>query len=141
MIVRESLRSELSWANHCYASIGFVQSTGLDLIVVAEVHGQRAGLGRIVAVDDVSGELGGIYVLPEFRGQAIARSIVTFLLERATCSRIYCIPFKHLESFYMSCGFAPVAKGTTVPASIAEKIEWCAATYPDPVVLLSLSAG
>ncbi|MDX2220863.1 MAG: GNAT family N-acetyltransferase [Burkholderiales bacterium] len=149
-IALRSLRpDEMDWANARYAEIGFLPSSPLQNIVVAEVDGAdgtrlRAGLGRLVPVsgDNVSvddcaeAELSGIYVLPEYRGRGIADRIVTELVRRSRHSLLYCIPFKSLESFYMRFGFERRERGDDLPCAIQKKLGWCDARREEPVGLL-----
>lgn len=134
--VRTLLAPELAWANECYGEIHFLPSSAQDFVAVAEIGDAKAGLGRLVPVDDTTGELGGIYVLPEFRGHGVAAAIVAYLLRHSPYRQLFCIPFAHLEGFYRGFGFRPVSAGDAVPAAIAEKADWCAKTYPTPVSLL-----
>jgi N-acetylglutamate synthase-like GNAT family acetyltransferase len=136
MKIRKLHASELSWANERYAEINFVPSSESDFIAVAELNGIKAGLGRVTAVNDGIGELGGMVVLPEFRGQAIAAKIVEFLLSNCGISSLYCIPFSHLQKFYRRFGFLPVDQTISVPMVVAEKYTWCHRTYDTPVALL-----
>jgi len=134
--VRQLLESELGWANERYGDIHFLASTARDLIAVAEVDGEKAGLGRIVPVDATTGELGGMYVLPAFRGRKLAGAIVAYLLRHSPYRQLFCIPLAHLEGFYAGFGFLPVPAGTPVPRAVAEKVNWCTKEYPAPVRLL-----
>ena len=134
--VRAALPTELEWANACYRDAGFLPSTATDRIAIAECGGKRAGLGRVVPVQPGVAELGGMYVLPAFRGQAVARRIVDFLVQQSDAARLYCIPFAHLEAFYASCGFARVGADDAVPAPVAHKLAWCERQYEQPVCLL-----
>lgn len=131
---------DLPWANARYAEIDFQPSGPRDLVAVARVDGERAGLGRLVPVDAQAGELGGIYVLPPFRGRQVARAVVSFLLAQSPYRRLYCLPFAHLESFYRGFGFAPPAAQDALPPAVAEKLAWCARRYADPVRLLVRAA-
>lgn len=128
---------ELEWANARYAEIDFLPSGAADLVAVAEVDGERAGLGRVVPVSPTAGELGGMYVFPPCRGRGVAQALVAFLLAQAPRERLYCIPFAHLGTFYGSFGFEPVAPGEALPAAVAEKFAWCQSHYPEPVLLLA----
>ncbi len=136
VIVRRLLESELAWANECYGDAHFLPSTATDFLAVAEVGGERAGLGRIVPVSTTTGELGGMYVLPAFRGRKIAGAIVSYLLQHSPYRQLFCIPFAHLEGFYTGFGFLPVPSETAVPCSVAEKLNWCTKEYPSSVRLL-----
>ncbi len=134
--IRSLLAAELAWANDRYAEIHFLGSTAQDFIAVAEVDGNKAGLGRLVAIDAGSGELGGIYVLPDFRGRKIAAAIVSYLLAHSPYRRLFCIPFAHLESFYAGFGFRPPEAEFAVPDAVAKKLNWCCKEYPSSVRLL-----
>jgi GNAT superfamily N-acetyltransferase len=139
MQIRRITPAELAWVNAQYSSIDFVLSTESDFTVVAEIDGVKAGLGRIVQVDLVSGELGGMFVLPEFRGHSIATRLVEFLLEYNEYPNLFCVPFKHLEMFYQRFGFLPVDPSLSLPSKIAQKTSWCKTTYKTPVTVLFLS--
>lgn len=134
--VRPLAAEERAWAAARYAEIGFAPSGEEDLLVIAEAGGERAGLGRLVAVGGGEAELGGIYVLPEHRGGGVARRIVAGLIERSPYRRLYCIPFVPLEGFYRSCGFHSPPPGLCIPERIQAKLAWCDGRYPDPVCLL-----
>lgn len=134
--VRRLLESELEWANERYGEVHFLPSNANDFLAVAEVGGEKAGLGRLVPVDAMTGELGGMYVLPAFRGRKIAGAIVSYLLQHSPYRQLFCIPFAHLEGFYAGFGFHPVPAGTAVPCAVAEKVNWCTEEYSASVHLL-----
>lgn len=134
--VRALQDTELAWANDCYARVQFQPSGIDDFIAVAEVDGVKTGLGRLVRLDEATAELGGIYVLPAFRGRHLARRIVDFLLRESPYRRLYCIPFAHLIDFYRGFGFEPVAADAEIPCAVAEKLNWCSAQYRASVGLL-----
>lgn len=140
LLVRRLLAQELIWANERYGEIHFVPSTAEDFIVVAEVDGEKVGLGRLVPVDANSAELGGIYVLPQYRGQQVARALVNFLLRESNHRRLYCVPFVHLDGFYREFGFVPAPSDSKVPDSIARKLQWCHRQYASNVTLLVRNA-
>lgn len=140
---------ELDWANERYAEIGFLPSSPLQYILVAEVTGAdgkpvRAGIGRLVPVsgenasvdDSAEAELSGIYVLSGFRGRGIAERIVSALVQHSKHSLLYCIPFKTLEAFYMRFGFERRERGDDLPCAIQKKLGWCDARREEPVGLL-----
>ena len=134
--IRTLSEPELAWANDRYGEIHFMPSQPQDFIAVAEVNNVKVGLGRLVPVDSITGELGGIYVLPAFRGRKIASAIVTYLLQHSPYQQLFCIPFAHLEGFYQGFGFKPITPETTVPSIVTEKINWCTKEYPASVNLL-----
>lgn len=135
-VVRRLLPEELDWANACYAEIGFLPSTAADFVAVAEWAGERAALGRIVPLSGAVGELGGMYVLPAYRGRKLAARVLDYLIANAATAELFCIPFAHLQGFYASHGFAPVPKGVQIPCAIAAKCQWCKASYDTPIGLL-----
>ncbi len=136
VVVRKARIDELDWINCHYAEIEFVPSTEDELIVIAEVNGERAGIGRVVTINEEVGELGGIFVLPNFRGQSVAGNIVDTLISEASYPVLYCIPFAHLELFYRSHGFDSVKECNLVPEAILKKVNWCLDQYEEEVRLL-----
>ena len=138
LYVRKSTPAELDWVNTQYASINFLPSTANDYIAVAARDGTLLGLGRLVKVTETIGELGGMYVLPEYRGQQLAHKIVTHLMANSPYQTLFCIPFAHLETFYCGFGFAKVDPGAQVPAAVSKKFGWCQQQYNTSVSLLVL---
>ncbi len=133
--------TDLAAINARYADIGFVPSHAGELIVIATLSCCVAGQGRVVPVDASSGELSGIYVLPDFQGRGIARRIVDFLIRHTALPVIYCLPFAELQDFYRSMGFVPVRQQDRVPQHVLQKHQWCNATYDKPVLLLERIAA
>ena len=128
--------TELAWANARYAEVSFKASQPGDFVAVAELEEQRAGLGRLVRVADAVAELGGIYVLPGYRGRQVARAVVSFLLAQSPYPTLYCIPFAHLDGFYRSFGFVPAPAASQLPVAVSDKVSWCATQYAEPVSVL-----
>lgn len=134
--VREAAKDELEWANASYAEVAFLPSSSTDLIAVAEVMGERAGLGRLTPVAAGAEELGGIYVFPRFRNLGVSKAIIGFLVRRARRDQLYCLPFCNLVDLYASFGFGPVRDSHAVPPQIKRKHVWCNERYTTPVLLL-----
>ncbi|MBC5774960.1 GNAT family N-acetyltransferase [Pontibacter sp. KCTC 32443] len=127
----------MDWVNAQYQKISFQLSNySNELIAIADVSGERAGVGRLVTINANALELGGMYVLKAFRKHSIARSIVKFLLSQVEGKTLYCLAFEHLQDFYKSCGFAPVTNLEHVPEKVLQKWEWCNKTYPSKTLLL-----
>lgn len=139
--IRFAEKSEIDWINTSYEEVGFVPSCFYrDVIAIAEWDGQRAGLARLVTIDEKNLELGGVYVLESFRGKGIAKELVHFLLKHVKrFQTVYCIPFEYLLSFYQQCGFATCYHLEQVPKKIFEKYSWCKETYSQPTSLMILS--
>lgn len=141
LTLRAARSSEYQWINDRYDEVGFVHSrTGHDLVLIAEVGGQPAGIGRLVRIAPQSAELGGMLVFENFRGGGIAHRLVAALLELAESASqfqtIYCLPFAHLAAFYRQHGFTDVAEPGLVPAELRAKHQWCNTTYSDRTTLL-----
>ena len=67
--LRAANPSEIAWINAQYDQVGFKHSNfDNEFIVIAEVSGQKAGLGRLQRIDSSVAELGGIFVNEQFRG-------------------------------------------------------------------------
>ncbi len=139
--IRTATKSEMDWVNQRYKEAEFVSSSfEQELIAIAEYNNEKAGLGRLVKIDDKICELGGMYVLAAYRGKGIAAEIVKFLLSHAKLGQtIYCIPFEHLTGFYQNWGFAPCSNLEYVPSKLLAKYQWCKEKYTQSTSLLSLS--
>lgn len=135
MIISTLDPEDLYWVNDIYAGINFKLSEEKDFHVSATIDGKLAGIGRLVNIDGRNGELGGIYVLPEFRGKKVAEEIVRRLVSQSDFPVLWCIPFEPLEKFYRKFGFREVIE-EIVPAAIQEKVNWCEGRYPDKAILL-----
>jgi N-acetylglutamate synthase-like GNAT family acetyltransferase len=71
---------------------------------IAEDDGQVIGIGQIKPHGDGSRELASIAVIPERRGQGIARKIIEHLLAQEG-GVVYLTCRSQLESFYTRFGF------------------------------------
>lgn len=139
--LRTALPGELARINEHYRAIDFLPCGEDDFVVVAEIGGKTAGLGRIVPVEPGVGELGGMYVFDQFRGCGISKAIIRFLLEAPGVDYLYCLPFGNLENLYASFGFRRLDDLAGVPEKILEKYRWCAGFYPQQVLLMGLVKG
>ncbi len=138
--IRAAERQEIAWINDCYDQVEFIHSHfDSEIIAIAEFNEEKAGLGRLVEVDEKNLELGGMYIFEAFRGKGIAKEIVSFLLTYVKPSQtVYCIPFEHLLHFYKQCGFVNCSKFESVPKTILDKYHWCQEKYTHPTALLVL---
>ncbi len=137
--VRAMESEELDWVNQQYQSINFVPTDLRDRQFIAEIESQTVGLGRLTYITDKIWELGGIYVLPEWRGKSVAREIVKYLLTQAKNLHLYCIAFPHLVEFYQKMGFVKCSDYSKIPQKLTQKHQWCQQTYPKGVILLEMS--
>ncbi|MFT4668242.1 MAG: tRNA pseudouridine32 synthase/23S rRNA pseudouridine746 synthase [Gammaproteobacteria bacterium] len=140
--IYQASKDELDWINAKYGEVGFLPSNfEEEFIVIAEFEGQKAGLGRLTAIDKNNIELGGIYVFEDFRGKGIAADIVSYLCEKSPYAGrgIWCIPFAPLEDFYQKFGFKRNTE-LVVPEKIAKKVQWCGDRYDESILILAKAA-
>lgn len=138
--IRKINPDEIAWINAKYDEVGFVHSDAhAELIAVAEMDGERVGLGRLVPVSATEFELGGMYVFEAFRKHGLAGQIVEFLLAHTNSEHIvFCLPFVHLRTFYEKFGFQDCGLITNlkVPEPVLIKHKWCNQTYDHETLLL-----
>lgn len=103
MSIQMATSNDLEWINNQYDSIGFVRSDlKRDKVAIITYNNEYAGVGRLVQIDEDTLEMGGIYILPQFRGLQLAGDLVSFLVETAKklqVPNVYCLPFEELENF------------------------------------------
>jgi GNAT superfamily N-acetyltransferase len=137
MRLRTATAADAQWINERYASVHFQPSDlARDLVVVAELDGVAAGIGRLVPAGADACELGGMLVFEEFRGRGIARAIIEELLRHADGRAVYCIPFAELEPIYSASGFVRREPHEGLPPYVREKLDWCAREIQRDVILM-----
>lgn len=138
--ISAATEDDMEWINQKYQEVDFVPSIfEKEIIAIAEYEEQRAGIGRLVTIDERHAELGGMYVFETFRGKGIAKELVNFLLTQASSFQtVYCVPFEHLSSFYRGFGFVSCSNLEKVPHEVVAKYQWCKSHYPQPTSLLFL---
>jgi GNAT superfamily N-acetyltransferase len=123
--IRDARSDERAWASDRYREIGFMPTAAADVQLVADIAGERVGLGRLVRLGADAVELSGIWTADAARGRGVARAMVTALLDRARDEReVWCVPFADLVSFYTSFGFI---EAHPWPAAVAAKVAACIA--------------
>jgi N-acetylglutamate synthase-like GNAT family acetyltransferase len=136
MLLRTATPDDAGWIREQYEKVHFIPSDlSRDTVVVAEIDGERAGIGRLVPAGDTAYELGGMYVDERYRGRGLALAIVDELIRRAGAKEVYCVPFANLETLYATAGFRRI-EPVNIPARIQEKLDWCAREIPDRAVIL-----
>jgi GNAT superfamily N-acetyltransferase len=121
--IRPLREDELDWAAERYREIAFQATPPGSIALVAELAGERVGLGRLVPLGPRSVELGGIWTTGAARGRGVARAMVSALFDRAAGLDVWCIPFEHLTQFYLSFGLQRTEPPW--PDAIAAKVEDC----------------
>jgi GNAT superfamily N-acetyltransferase len=135
--LRQATAADSGWINAAYADVHFQPSDlSRDLVIVAELDGERAGLGRLVPAGEEACELGGMLVFDAFRGRGVARAIIDELLRHADGRAVYCIPFADLERIYERAGFRRRERRDDVPEYVKEKLAWCEREMERAVVLM-----
>jgi len=138
MLLRTATPDDAGWIEEQYKKVHFIPSDlERDMIVVAEVEGERVGIGRLVPAGEGACELGGMFVADAYRSRGIAHAIVEELIRRAGDRDVYCIPFADLETLYAAAGFRRI-EAINVPEKIQEKLDWCAREIDRAVVLMKL---
>lgn len=136
MLLRIATQGDAEWIREQYERVHFVQSDlARDTVVLAEIDGQRVGMGRLVPAGERAYELGGMFVDGAYRGRGIAHAIVEELIRLAGDRDVYCVPFANLETLYAESGFRRV-EPVNVPETIQEKLDWCAREIKDREVIL-----
>lgn len=139
VLIRKADESEIDWVNSKYQEVDFLPSEfHNEIIAIAEVDNNKAGLGRLVRINNHIYELGGMFVFYQYRGFNLSKKIIEFLLNQGDINIVYCIPFEHLFELYHSMGFNKCNNLSSVPAKVIEKFEWCKLNYPHKVLLLEL---
>ncbi|MGZ5432203.1 MAG: GNAT family N-acetyltransferase [Thermoanaerobaculia bacterium] len=139
MLLRTATPDDAGWIQEQYEKVHFIPSDlARDTVVVAEVDGERVGIGRLVPAGDGACELGGMFVDDAVRGRGIARAIVDELIRRAGSQDVYCVPFADLEALYAAAGFRRI-EPVDVPDKIQEKLDWCAREIDRAVILMKLA--
>ncbi|HEX6639503.1 MAG TPA: GNAT family N-acetyltransferase, partial [Thermoanaerobaculia bacterium] len=142
MKLRIATTNDAAWINERYASVHFQPSDlARELVVIAEIDGVAAGIGRLVPAGDDACELGGMLVFEEFRGRGIARAIIDELLRHANGRAVYCIPFADLEPIYAAAGFVRLTSDAALPAYVREKLDWCEREMDRAVIVMKLAAA
>lgn len=141
MLLRTATPDDAGWIQEQYEKVHFIPSDlARDTVVIAEVDGRRAGIGRLVPAGDGACELGGMFVDDAFRGRGIARAIIDELIRRAGSLDVYCVPFADLEALYAAAGFRRI-EPVGIPEGILRKLEWCAREIDREVVVMRLAVG
>ncbi|HYH09608.1 MAG TPA: GNAT family N-acetyltransferase [Thermoanaerobaculia bacterium] len=139
MSLRVAQPHELAWINARYDEVHFQHSDASHRVVIADIDGAPAGIGRLVPAGEGAYELGGMLVFDAFRGRGIARQIIDELLRIAEGHDVYCIPFADLEPIYARAGFVRIEEDETTPRYVREKMEWCRREMTRPVALMKLT--
>ncbi|MCM3655362.1 GNAT family N-acetyltransferase [Metabacillus litoralis] len=143
MGIRLATKEDLKWVNEHYRKVGFVPSNlENETVAIVTYKNEYAGIGRIVYLHKEEAELGGIYIVEEFRGLSLANELVEYLVKetnKRNLKRVYCLPFEKLKNFYEKFGFKEFdLKEDTINRKVLKKHQWCRENYDENVLLLKL---
>ena len=91
-----------------------------DKVVVA-VDEQVIGAVRICIENGIK-VLRGMQIKPVWQRKGIGSLMLKFLADNADLNGCYCLPFKHLKTFYGLIGFEEISSAYA-PAFLAERLE------------------
>lgn len=143
MAIKLANENDLEWLNAQYQKINFVPSSlENEIIAIVTYNDEFAGVGRIVYLNDDDVEIGGIYILDEFRGLSLANELVGYLVDIAkqkNLKAVYCLPFEELRNFYAKFDLHEFEYiDNQVNTKVLEKFKWCLDNYEKQVLLLKL---
>lgn len=143
MGIRLATKNEIQWVNEQYKKVDFVPSNlENETVAIVTYKDEFAGVGRIVYLNEEEAEIGGIYILDEFRGLSLANELVNYLVKetkKRNLKEVYCIPFEKLKHFYGKFGFKEFDyEGKQINSRILKKFQWCLDNYEKKVLLLKL---
>ena len=121
MIVRIAKTAEYSGVRELYKAChynGGVQDN--DIVVIAK-DDKLIGAVRICLEHDVK-TLRGMQVSSGCRVKGIGTLMLKFLQENFDMTGCYCIPYKHLKTFYGQIGFEEIQQGEA-PDFLAERLK------------------
>lgn len=126
LIFRPALKHEMSWINAIYHEIGFVPSIHeKEINIIAECDKTPIGIARLVPIDREQVELGGIYVMPEYRHLHIAVKLIEYMIDLGRAWKtVYCVPDSSMISFYERFGFKKENNFEILPVYLKDKYHW-----------------
>lgn len=140
--IRPLAENDRAWADALYREVRFLPLAAHHRAWVAEVDGERAGIGRLVEMaEDGAAELSGIVTLPAFRGRGVAERMVEHLLCENRQPVLYCIPLPELEGFYQRFGLEEFPRTAELPCALRTKLNMCDVTHATHVTLLRQVRG
>lgn len=89
----------------------------LDKIYIVRQQNSLIGIAKLIIISDASNTkqywLRGLYIDENWRNQALASRLLTFINQNLALSgkptEIFAFPFKHLDRFYLQNGYQHIA--------------------------------
>jgi GNAT superfamily N-acetyltransferase len=92
-----------------------------DLVLVAVAQNQIIGAVRLCQEFGTT-VLRGMYILKEFQRKGIGTLLLRASEKHLTKCTCYCIPYRHLETFYGQCAFKKIDV-LKAPGGMAKRLE------------------
>jgi GNAT superfamily N-acetyltransferase len=104
-----------------------------DIIVIA-IDEKLIGAVRICSGDGIQ-VLRGMQIKSAWQKKGIGSSMLKFLVDNVDMNGCYCLPYKHLKSFYASIGFEEIAP-QDAPVFLVERLEKYLSSGQDVVIMM-----
>jgi len=117
--IRKLAPEHFPLAKKFYKQFGQTNKTNRNDRIFAAfgAQGMKACL-RIAPCEDAR-LLRGVFVAPDHRGQGLARTLISYALEKSDLNEIWTFPYRHLTTMYESLDFEMIAT-LDAPASIQQ---------------------
>lgn len=113
---------------------GGVEET--DRIVIA-IDRQVIGAVRICNEHGLE-VLRGMQIKPAWQRKGIGSSMLKFLVDQVNMNGCYCLPYKHLTTFYGSIGFREISP-RDAPEFLAERLKKYLVSGNNKIVIMAIS--
>jgi GNAT superfamily N-acetyltransferase len=104
-----------------------------DIIVIA-IDKELIGAVRICSEYGIQ-VLRGMQIKPAWQKKGIGSSILRFLVDHVDMNGCYCLPYKHLKSFYASIGFEEIVT-ENAPVFLVERFEKYLSSGQDIIMMM-----
>ena len=104
-----------------------------DIIVIA-VNKELIGAVRICSEYGIQ-VLRGMQIKPAWHRKGIGTSMLKFLVDNVDMNGCYCLPYRHLKSFYASIGFEEI-QSQNAPLFLAERLEKYLSSGMDVIIMM-----
>ena len=104
-----------------------------DIIVIA-IDEEFIGAVRICSEYGIQ-VLRGMQIKPAWQKKALGSSMLKFLVDNVDMNGCYCLPYKHLKSFYASIGFEEIAP-QKAPVFLVERLEKYLSSGMDVIIMM-----
>lgn len=104
-----------------YAEAGYGAAPGADdTVIVAKAGATLVGVVRLCPEEGVT-VLRGMQVRTASQGRGIGARLLAACASHLAKTEAFCLPYTHLEHFYVAAGFAPV-HGAGLPGFLARRL-------------------